>query len=168
MQKLPPIECSLPPALSYFGNTLDQYMATKPTTFTSLSTLLEKIASDETIDSAYKWLCEKRQHYHPNADIWQLRRWWHEKKPVLQAQILSGNFQFRELRLIRGEEKSIEWWSSLDALVLKAMTIVLTEHFLPVLSPRCFHLAGNGGLKGAVREVAANVEEYHECLSHGC
>ena len=133
-----------------------------------MSTLLEKIASDEVIDTAYEWLCKKRQHYHPNADVWQLRRWWHEKKPVLQAQIMAGNFQFRELRLIRGEEKSIEWWSSLDALVLKAMTIVLTEHLKPVLSPRCFHLAGNGGLKGAVREVAANVEEYHECLSHGC
>ena len=87
-----------------------------------MSTLLEKIASDEAINAAYQWLCKKRLHYHPNADVWQVRRWWHEKKPVLQAQILSGNFQFRELRLIRGEEKSIEWWSSLDALVLKAMT----------------------------------------------
>ncbi|NEN89076.1 MAG: hypothetical protein F6K48_09245 [Okeania sp. SIO3H1] len=52
--------------------------------------------------------------------------------------------------MIRGEEKSIEWWSSLDALVLNAMTIVLTEHLKPVLSPQCFHLAGNGGLKGAI------------------
>ena len=65
----------------------------------------------------------------------------------------------RELRLIRGEEQQIEWWSSLDALVLKAMTIVLTEHLQPVLSPRCFHVAGNGGLKGAVREVAANLSD---------
>ncbi|NET60801.1 MAG: reverse transcriptase [Symploca sp. SIO2E6] len=133
---------------------------TKPTTFTSMSTLIEKIASDEAIGAAYQWLCKKRQHYHPNADVWQLRRWWHEKMPILQAQILSGNYQFRELRLIRGEEKSIEWWSSLDALVLKAMTIVLTEHLKPVLSSQCFHLAGNGGLKGAVREVAAHVEEH--------
>ncbi|NES66139.1 MAG: hypothetical protein F6K24_13185 [Okeania sp. SIO2D1] len=48
----------------------------------------------------------------------------------------------------------------------------------PVLSPRCFHLAGNGGLKGAVREVAANVEElpfvfrtdvkgYYASINHG-
>ncbi|NEP40306.1 MAG: hypothetical protein F6K25_05680 [Okeania sp. SIO2G4] len=143
-----------------------------------MSTLLEKIASDEAIDTAYEWLCKKRRHYHPNADVWQLRRWWHEKKPILQGQILSGKFQFRELRLIRGEEKSIEWWSSLDALVLKAMTIVLTEHLKPVLSTRCFHLAGNGGLKGAVREVAAHVEEhpfvfrtdvkgYYASINHG-
>ena len=48
----------------------------------------------------------------------------------------------------------------MDALVLKAITIVLTEHLQPILSPRCFHLAGNGGLKGAVREVAANLTKH--------
>ncbi|MEH1831974.1 MAG: hypothetical protein V7L29_07855 [Nostoc sp.] len=29
----------------------------------------------------------------------------------------------------------------------------------PHLSPRCFHLAGNGGMKAAVREVAAHLSE---------
>ncbi|NEO63348.1 MAG: hypothetical protein F6J98_24080 [Moorea sp. SIO4G2] len=125
-----------------------------------MSSLIEKIASDEVIDAAYQWLCKKRAHYHYNADVWQVRRWWHEKKPQIQAQIVSGQYQFRELRLIRGEEQSFEWWSSLDALVLKAMTIVLTEHLKPILSPLCFHLAGHGGLKGAVREVAENVSEH--------
>ncbi|NEO96202.1 MAG: reverse transcriptase, partial [Moorea sp. SIO3G5] len=68
--------------------------------------------------------------------------------------------------------------SSLDALVLKAMTIVLTEQLTPVLSPRCFHLAGHGGLKGAVREVAENVSDhtfvfrtdvksYYASINHG-
>ncbi|NER24469.1 MAG: hypothetical protein F6J96_27955 [Symploca sp. SIO1C2] len=58
------------------------------------------------------------------------------------------------------------------------MTIVLTEHLTPVLSSRCFHLAGNGGLKGAVREVAANlsvhtfvfrtdVKRYYASINHG-
>ncbi|NER92201.1 reverse transcriptase/maturase family protein [Moorena sp. SIO3A2] len=125
-----------------------------------MSTLIEKIASDEVIDIAFQWLCQKREHYHPNADVWQVRRWWHEKKPLIQGQILSGQYQFRELRLIRGKEESFEWWSSLMvALVLKAITIVLTEHLKPVLSPRCFHLAGHGGLKGAVRAVAENLSE---------
>ena len=42
---------------------------------------------------------------------------------------------------------------------IKALSIVLTEHLKPHLSPRCYHLAGNGGLKGAVREVAAHLPE---------
>ncbi len=47
----------------------------------------------------------------------------------------------------------------MDALVLKAITLVLTEHLKQHLSDRCFHLAGTGGMKAAVREVAANLEE---------
>ena len=125
-----------------------------------MSTLIEKIASDEVIDTAYQWLCKKREHYHFNADVWQVRRSWHEKKPLLQAQLLSGQYQFRQLRLILCQDQQIEWWSSMDALVLKAMSLVLTKHLKPILSPRCFHLAGHGGLKRAVREVADNLSEH--------
>ncbi|NEP79500.1 MAG: reverse transcriptase [Okeania sp. SIO3B3] len=46
------------------------------------------------------------------------------------------------------------------ALVLKALAIVLQEVLQPHLSPRCFHLAGTGGLKGAVREVDAHLQEF--------
>ena len=119
--------------------------------------LIYRIASDDVLETAFQWMCEKRAHHHFNSDVWQVRRWWDEKKLHLQQQLRSGSYQFRELRLIRGEEQSIEYWSSLDALVLKAMSIVLTEHLKPHLSERVFHLAGTGGMKGAVREVAANL-----------
>lgn len=78
------------------------------------------------------------------------------KKPLLQSQLLSGGYQFRELRLFRGQNRLIESWSSLDALVLKAMSIVLGTHLKPYLSERCFHLAGSAGMKAAVREVSFN------------
>ncbi|MBM0744184.1 group II intron reverse transcriptase domain-containing protein [Phormidium sp. CLA17] len=91
--------------------------------------------------------------------MWQVRRWWEEKKPQLQALVRSRGYQFRELRAIWGQGQKIEVWSALDALVLKAMAIVLTAHLKPHLSLRCFHLAGSGGMKAAVREVAANVAD---------
>ena len=118
--------------------------------------LIERIASDKVIDAAFQWVCEKRAHHHFNSDVWQLRRWWTEKKPLLQQQLRSGSYQFRELRLFWGEDRLIEYWSSIDALVLKAISIVLTEHLKPYLSERVFHLAGSGGMKAGVREVAAN------------
>jgi len=43
-------------------------------------------------------------------------------------------------------------WSSLDALVLKAIAIVLTEHLKPHISDQCFHLARSGGMKVTVWE----------------
>ena len=121
--------------------------------------LIDQIATDDVLETAFQWMCEKRAHHHFNSDVWQVRRWWQEKKPLLQQQLRSGSYQFRELRLFWGEEELIEYWSSLDALVLKAMSIVLTEHLKPHLSERVFHLAGSGGMKAAVREVAANLSE---------
>ena len=106
--------------------------------------LIERIASNEVINVAFQWVCERRAHHHHNSDIWHLRREWAEKKPLLQQQLCSGLYQFSALRLIHGEENSFEYWSSLDALVLKAIAIVLTEHLKPHLSDRCFHLASKG------------------------
>ncbi|MHC5939530.1 hypothetical protein, partial [Nostoc sp.] len=74
--------------------------------------LIQRIASDEVIEQAFAWLCEKRQHYHYNADVWQVRRWWQEKKAVVQAQLLAGTYRFRELRLIRGKERVTEMCGS--------------------------------------------------------
>lgn len=125
-----------------------------------MSNLIAQIASDDVIDQAYQWLCRSRAHYHFNGDVWSLRRWWGEKKPRLQKQLLAGQYRFRELRLIRGKERTIEWWCSMDALVFKAISLVLTPTLRPHLSDRCFHLAGTGGLKGAVREVAGHLREH--------
>jgi len=84
--------------------------------------LIDRITSDEVIDAAYDWLCKRRHEYHHNNDVWQLRRWWEEKKPRLIAQLRDGTYRFRELRCVRvmGEVRDI-WWAQ-DALVLKALS----------------------------------------------
>lgn len=122
--------------------------------------LITRVASDAVIDAAYAWLCERRQHYHHNNDVWQVRRWWAEKKPWLQAQLLAGTYRLWEQRLIRGAERTVELWAAMDALVLKALAIVLGEHLRPDLSERVYHIAGSGGMKAAVREVAAHLGEH--------
>lgn len=139
---------------------------------------IAQVASDTIIDRAYAWLCDQRQDYHPNNDVWQVRRWWDEKKPLLQAQLLAGTYRLREQRLIRGAEGRVELWSAMDALVLKALALVLGEHLRPHLSDRVFHLAGSGGMKAGVREVAAHLNEhefvfrtdvkgYYASINHG-
>ncbi|NEO46643.1 MAG: hypothetical protein F6K55_21950 [Moorea sp. SIO4A3] len=122
-----------------------------------MTDLIAQIASDENLDQAYEWLCRTRSHYHYNGDVWHLRRWWEEKKPILQQQLRAGQYRFRQLQLIHGRERTVEWWSYQDALVLKAISQVLTITLKPHLSDRCFHLAGHGGLKGAVREVSGHL-----------
>jgi hypothetical protein len=92
--------------------------------------------------------------------------------------LLSGQYRFREQRLIQTPTEMIEYWGAEDALVLKAISLVLTEEWLPLLSPQCFHLAGRGGLKGALRQVAdqvggydffyrTDVKSYYASINHG-
>ncbi|MEL6463214.1 MAG: hypothetical protein AAFQ91_34225, partial [Cyanobacteria bacterium J06621_15] len=89
--------------------------------------LLDRLTSNEVIDTAYEWLCKRRHNYHHNNDVWQLRRWWDEKKPQIVQQLRSGMYRFRELRRIRTPGDVKEIWCAQDALVLKALAITLQE-----------------------------------------
>jgi hypothetical protein len=72
-----------------------------------------------------------------------------------------GRHQFavqQKVTLAQGD--TIALWSSLDALVLKVLTYIIQTLLKPFLSKDCFHLKGNGGLKGAVREVIKDYGKY--------
>jgi len=69
----------------------------------------------------------------------------------LRAELAAGRYRFgllTRITLVDGED--VDLWSARDALVLKALAIVLAKH-LPV-SPRCTHVKGHGGAKAAVRQ----------------
>jgi RNA-directed DNA polymerase len=58
-------------------------------------------------------------------------------------------------RITKADGSECDLWSARDAVVLKALTIVLTK-VLPV-SPFCTHVKGHGGAKAAVRQVRAQL-----------
>ena len=138
--------------------------------------IIEQLASDDVLDSAYEWLCRRRREYSANSDVWAFRRDWSREKEQIKDELLSGNYRFSLLtRITLKDGEDTDLWSARDALVLKALAIVLGEH-LPV-SPRCTHLKGHGGAKFAVREVrnhlAANrfvlrtdVKSYYASIDH--
>ena len=77
--------------------------------------------------------------------------------------------------MTRADGSEADLWSAGDALVLKALTLVLAG-VLPV-SPRCTHIKGNGGAKAAVRQVRAalatnrfvlrtDVKSYYASIDH--
>ncbi|MBD2203731.1 hypothetical protein H6G33_21270 [Calothrix sp. FACHB-1219] len=70
--------------------------------------LIDRIASDEVLEQALPRMCDKRAHHHFNSDVWQVRRWWQEKKLRLQQLLRAGSYQFRELRLFWGEDERVE------------------------------------------------------------
>ncbi len=119
--------------------------------------MMETIASDAVVEDAYTWLCERRKDYAPDADVWHLRWRWAEVKPQIQAQLRAGTYRLGAVASFQAGEETHEVWAAQDALVLKATAIVLTRHLDPHLSKQCYHLAGRGGAKAAVRAVADNL-----------
>jgi len=120
--------------------------------------LIEEIASDEMLDRAYQWMCERRKDYSANSDVWDVRWKWHDIKPRLRERLVEGGYRFSPLRRVQNRDhETLELWSALDALVLKSIAIVLTKRLS--LSDRCYHLPGHGGAKAAVRDVVANLPD---------
>ncbi len=123
------------------------------------SDLIKKIASDSVIDIAYDWLCDRRKKYPHNDDVWDLRFRWVKIKPDLQKALLDGEYTFSPQVRIRMPDRTIELWSAQDALVLKAVALVLGEFLGPILSRNCYHLKGHGGAKAAVRATARHLKQ---------
>ena len=107
------------------------------------------------LDLAYTWLCQRRVDYADSSDVWNVRRTWPALKPWLQAELLAGRYRFSPVRRFRTNGESIELWASLDALVLKALALVLLKRL--DFAPTCYHLPGpegeTRGAKAAVRFV---------------
>jgi len=138
--------------------------------------MISQIASDDVLDTAYDWLCRRRHNYPSDADVWDLRFRWREAKKTVQADLLNGVYRFSPLnRVTNRDGESLTLWSAKDALVLKAITIVLERH-LP-LSKNCTHVRGHGGGKAAVRRVyealpantfvlRTDVKSYYASIDH--
>jgi RNA-directed DNA polymerase len=138
--------------------------------------VLAQLASDDVLDSAFEWLCRRRRDYSANSDVWEFRRRWQREKVQIKDDLLSGNYRFALLsRVTLKDGDDTDLWSARDALVLKALALVLAKH-LPV-SCRCTHIRGNGGAKFAVREVRdhladnrfvlrTDVKSYYASIDH--
>jgi hypothetical protein len=97
---------------------------------------------------------------HPdNADIWWLRSHWKQIKAPLLKMINEGNYVFSPMQhMCKENGQFLHIWSSQDALVLKILTNVVQDQL--VISKRCTHVKGHGGLKQTVSEVQSKLKYY--------
>jgi RNA-directed DNA polymerase len=138
---------------------------------------IDEIASDDVLRQAYDWFCERRVDYSPNDDVWDVRWRWEEIRPALKDVLRAGDYRMSSVRRFSSGGETIEVWSALDALVLKATSIVIAAHCLPELSMRCYHIEGRGGAKAAVRFIddmrgentfvfRTDVKSYYASIDH--
>ena len=118
------------------------------------SNLMSRIASNEVLDAAMTHVDKRRLSKDANSDIWDLSLHWSTRRETIREHLLTGRYQLSPLQVLGSKNgHALTRWSSMDAVVLKAMTIVLTPLLGTKMDRRCHHLTGNGGLKGAVNRV---------------
>jgi RNA-directed DNA polymerase len=119
--------------------------------------VMKQLIAAATLDAAFVWLCHRRREYPDHADVWSFRRNWPHERARLTAALTSVNFEFSLLsRVTLKSGEDVDLWSARDALVLKALILVLSD-VLPV-SASCVHIKGHGGAKAAVRQVDDNLD----------
>ncbi len=126
--------------------------------------ILAELTSDGVLDTAYDWLCRRRRDYPADADVWSFRQAWAQEKNTLKTALATGRYRFNLLtRVTLKDGEEVDLWSARDALMLKALAIVLAK-LLPV-SPRCTHVKGHGGAKAAVRQVMRHLRYGGVCAN---
>jgi hypothetical protein len=139
--------------------------------------LLTRLLADATLEEAYAWLCTQRQDYSHNSDVWALRQHWSEVKDGIRRDVAAGTYAFGPVQVYHIDGETRDVWAARDAVVLKALAIVLGEYLTPRLPPTIYHLAGRGGIKGALRQVMghltstshvmrSDVQSYYASIDH--
>ena len=109
--------------------------------------LLDELTSATVLTGAHAWLCGRRRDYPAHSDIWWFRSRWQAERTRIASELRSGSYRFSLLTRIRDKDGGvIDLWPARDALVLKALAVVLAKH-LPQ-SQRCTHLQRPGGHEG--------------------
>lgn len=126
-----------------------------------------KIKNDSTLGikdiftDAFIWLKKSRKHYPSSSDIWDFRQKWDETSKHIIKSFIRGTYEFDvQKKIHKSNGETLALWLSSDALILKVLTCLIQKILTPFLSRNCYHLKGNGGLKGAVNDVLRQYPDY--------
>lgn len=114
------------------------------------------------IDAAFTWLCQTRNHHSPNSDCWDLRFHWTKRRQDLCTQLQQHRYQFSPLQQYRLPTETLTLYSSSDCLILKTLSLALTDYFQKnkTISPHCHHFKGHGGIKAAVNQTKNKLNQF--------
>lgn len=138
--------------------------------------LLGKIISPKNLEFAFNILCKQRKNYSANADIWDLRYNWSSYKQQIITQIQAGIFAFDPVTQYEAKNEICYKRTARDALILKAMSLVLNDYLAPKLG-KVYHLKGHGGIAGAISHVKnslainkfvfkTDIKSYYQSINH--
>lgn len=95
-----------------------------------------------------------------NHPIWSLAHNWECAQTELLESLRGGDYRISPIKQWTPRHSSVRpasQYAAEDVVVLKALALWLDTQLAATLSVRCTHLKGNGGVKGAVRQIDAAI-----------
>ncbi len=126
--------------------------------------LLSQVVSTENLDNAFKAVYPRRQKNGPNSCIWSLSLRWPEVRDEMRIRLLAGNYELSPVSVYRSDQGYLSCWGSYDAVILKALSLVLAPLVSDSVGTRCYHLRGHGGIKGAMTKLRSNTAQYQYAI----
>ena len=118
----------------------------------------------DVLEEAYLWICKQREEHSHNNSVWDLRFNWVSIKPALIKELIDGTYTLSPMQSYTINGARISCWTALDALVLKAITIILQPLISSETSHHCTHLKNGGGIHKAIADVSAQKQHYTHLL----
>lgn len=116
------------------------------------STWFSSFIDEANVENAYAAVCRSHRHFPSNADVWDVRFHWDTAKAQLIHALTENTYRLKPMQVIRkADQTSVVVWSTLDAIVIKMLTLALSQ-VLP-LHHQCAHIKGHGGAIGSARNV---------------
>ena len=122
--------------------------------------LINEIATDGILEQAYQWICKSSNNVGHNNSVWDLRFNWEKIKEQLKNALLNNTYQLSPLRRYSIAEQTIDCWDAQDAVVLKAIAIVVAQVLEIDMPSCCTHIKGHGGSKKTVSEIQDKLKNY--------
>jgi RNA-directed DNA polymerase len=135
------------------------------------------VISTHNLNTAFAAVYAARDKDGPNSDIWTLSLQWNTIRQYLQTTLLAGHYTLSPAKVYHIEHDYLTRWSAQDAVVLKAISLILAPLVANFVGMKCHHLKDHGGVKGAVTQVQAvlkgysfvvksDVRQYYESMDH--
>ena len=97
----------------------------------------------------------------PHDDHWGISQQWPKLRTELSERLLAGKYDLSPVDVFYRDSHCLSRWGFVDAVVLKALSIVLDKKLIqPMHLVDCRHVKGAGGHKGAIRSAAKFSKRY--------
>lgn len=140
--------------------------------------MMSQVLSSKNLNKAFAHVYQARKKDAPSSDIWDISLNWDTYRKDLQNMASRGQYVLSPVAVFSFGDRFLTRWSSLDSILLKAITYQISDVIKSYVGTHCLHLKGHDGLKSGIQSAAkasrqykyvikSDVADFYSSMNHG-